>query len=118
MHAQCIKGDEMNSNDRANADATSDDLQVQATEMASALRMLKPNAVFRKNQLFSLLYPTIVELLKNNVTQKAILGLLQEKGLKLHPARFKELMAAEADPVAQGCKTPADDTGYKQEGHA
>ena len=111
MHAQCIKGDEMNSNDRANADATSDDLQVQATEMASALRMLKPNAVFRKNQLFSLLYPTIV-------TQKAILGLLQEKGLKLHPARFKELMAAEADPVAQGCKTPADDTGYKQEGHA
>jgi hypothetical protein len=72
------------------------DVQTQAADMVSALRTLKPNAQHRKSQLFSMLYPVIVELLENNVTQKAILELLQTKGLKLHPARFKELMAAEA----------------------
>jgi hypothetical protein len=76
-------------------DAVSDDVAMQAADMEVALRGLKPKLQHRKNQLFSLLYPVIVELLAKNVTQKSILEALQAKGLKLHPARFKELMAAE-----------------------
>jgi len=73
------------------------DVNAQADDMVSALRTLKPKAQHRKSQLFSLLYPVIVELLENNITQKSILEMLEEKGLKLHPSRFKELMAAEAE---------------------
>ena len=73
------------------------DISAQADEMASALRTLKPKVQHRRTQLFSLLYPVIVELLENNITQKSILEMLEEKGLKLHPSRFKELMAAEAE---------------------
>lgn len=75
---------------------TNEDVHAHAADIASALRSLTPNEQHRKNQLFSLLYPVIVEMLEQNVTQKAILKTLEEKGLKLHPARFKELMAAEA----------------------
>lgn len=67
-----------------------------AADITAALRNLKPNELHRKNQLFSLLYPVIVEMLEQSVTQKAILKKLEEMGLKLHPSRFKELMAAEA----------------------
>lgn len=73
-----------------------DDLQMQAADIAAALRSLKPNPQRRKNELFSLLYPVILEMLRQNVTQKAILEKLEEMGLKLHPSRFKELMAAAA----------------------
>jgi len=73
-----------------------DDVQAHAANIASALRSLKPNEQRRKNQLFSLLYPVIVEMLAQNITQKSILEKLDEMGLKLHPSRFKELMAAEA----------------------
>ncbi|WP_303748454.1 hypothetical protein [Stenotrophomonas pigmentata] len=73
-----------------------DDLQTQADSIADALRSLKPNEQHRKSQLFSLLYPVISDLLQHNVTQKSILEKLGEMGLKLHPARFKELMAAQA----------------------
>ena len=75
---------------------THDDVQAHAANIASALRGLKPNEQRRKNQLFSLLYPVIVEMLAHNVTQKSILEKLNEMGLKLHPSRFKELMSAEA----------------------
>lgn len=71
-----------------------------AADIAAALRSLKPNEQHRKNQLFSLLYPVIVEMLEQNVTQKSILKKLEEMGLKLHPSRFKELMAAEAKVAA------------------
>lgn len=72
-----------------------------AADIAAALRNLKPNEQHRKNQLFSLLYPVIVEMLGQNVTQKAVLEKLEEMGLKLHPSRFKELMtaAAKANPA-------------------
>lgn len=86
----------MNSNEHTSTGRDLSGVQAQAAEMAAALRTLKPNANHQKNQLFSLLFPVIVELLQNNVTQKAILEMLRSKGLKLHPARFKELMAAEA----------------------
>ena len=84
------------------------DIHAQAAEMASALRTLKPNAQHRKNQLFSLVYPVILELIKKNVTQKAILEKLEEMGLKLHPSRFKELMAAAAK-VTAGDATAEED---------
>jgi hypothetical protein len=71
------------------------DVQAQAADITTALRSLQPNENHRKNQLFSLLYPVIVEMLALNVTQKSILEMLETKGLKLHPGRFKELMAAQ-----------------------
>lgn len=79
---------------------TNHDVQADAADIAAALRSLKPNAQHRKSQIFSLLYPVIVEMLAKNVTQKSILKKLEEMGLKLHPSRFKELMAVEASASA------------------
>lgn len=79
---------------------TNHDVQTHAADIAAALRSLKPNEQHRKNQLFSLLYPVIVEMLEQSVTQKAILKKLEEMGLKLHPSRFKELMVSEAKASA------------------
>jgi len=79
---------------------TNHDVQMHADDIAAALRSLKPNEQHRKNQLFSLLYPVIVEMLEQSVTQKAILEKLNEMGLKLHPSRFKEMMATEANASA------------------
>ena len=73
-----------------------EDVQTQANRMATALRTLKPNPKHQKSQLFTQLYPVIVELLEGNVTQKAILNMLATQGLKLHPARFKEMLSSEA----------------------
>lgn len=86
---------------------TNDDMQVQVADIAAALRTLKPNPQHRKNQLFSLLYPVILEMLEQNVTQKSILEILETKGLKLHPSRFKELMDAEA-------KAPNSETTFEE----
>lgn len=88
--------------------STNDDVQAHAANIASALRSLKPNEQRRKNQLFSLLYPVIVEMLAQNVTQKSVLEKLSEMGLKLHPSRFKELMAAEAKANAGETVTEED----------
>lgn len=77
-----------------------DDIRTQAADIAAAIRNLKPNQKHRKNQMFSLLYPAILEMMGKSVTQKSILQLLEAKGLKLHPSRFKELMAAQANPNA------------------
>lgn len=77
-----------------------DDIQAQADEITAAMRALAPNKKHRKTQLFTLLYPAIVEMLAKNVTQKSILELLQTSGLKLHPARFKELLKAESEAAS------------------
>ena len=69
------------------------DGHAQAADIAAALRSLKPTRQHHNSQLFATLYPVIVEMLDQKVTQKAILRTLGEHGLKLHPARFKELMA-------------------------
>jgi len=76
------------------------DIQAHAADIAAALRSLAPNEQHRKNQLFELLRPVILEMLEQKVTQKSILKKLEEMGLKLHPARFKELMASEAKATA------------------
>lgn len=80
-----------------NGSSNHGDLDTTARNVADKLKTLQPNAKHRKNQLFGLLYPTIVEMLEQRVTQKAILEVLASEGLKLHPARFKELMSAEAE---------------------
>lgn len=90
----------MTTTERDTAGTVCVDIHEQAAEMTSALRSLKPNPQRRKNQLFLLLYPVILEMLGQNVTQKAILKKLEEMGLKLHPSRFKELMAAAAKATA------------------
>lgn len=87
---------------------TNQDVQAHAADIAAALRGLQPKEQHRKNQLFSLLYPVILEMLGQNVTQKAILEKLEEMGLKLHPSRFKELMAAAAK-VTAGDATAEED---------
>lgn len=89
---------------------TSEELQAHAADIVAALRSLKPNEKHRKSQLFSLLYPVIVEMIAQNVTQKAILEKLKEMGLKLHPSRFNEMMAAEEIKVAANASEMADGT--------
>jgi hypothetical protein len=84
---------------------TNDEIETLAADMKVAIRNLKPNMQHRKNQLFTLLYPAIVEMIAKNVTHKAILKTLEEKGLKLHPSRFKELMAANANPTGRAAVT-------------
>jgi len=69
------------------------DAQAHASDIAAALRGLKPNRQHHNYQIFTILYPVIIEMLEQKVTQKAILKTLEQHGLKLHPARFKELMA-------------------------
>jgi hypothetical protein len=73
-----------------------EDFRTQAKRMVAALRTLKPNRQRQTSELFSELYPVIAELLRSKVTQKAIIEQLAKDGLKLHPARFKELLAQEA----------------------
>lgn len=84
-----------------------EDIQAQAVDIATALRSLKPSPQQRKNQLFCLLYPVILEMLDQNVTQKAILEKLEEMGLKLHPSRFKEWMTAHGN--AKVCEADAQE---------
>lgn len=64
--------------------------------VAAELRSLKPNRLHLKRQKFKQLYPIIVEMLEKHITQKSILAILAKRDLKLHPAVFKEWMAAEA----------------------
>ena len=63
--------------------------------MLAALDALGPGKQQQKTALFSKLYPGILDAMMRNVPQKLILAELQRFGLKLHPARFKEMLAAE-----------------------
>lgn len=83
------------------ASSNQTDLDTTARAAVDKLKALQPNVQHRKNQLFGLLYPTIVEMLDRKVTQKAILEVLASEGLKLHPARFKELISAEAEKLSR-----------------
>ena len=76
---------------------TGETLETQVDRYTEALLTLQPQAKHQKNELFTRLYPTIVALLSKHVSQKAILDMLQTQGLKLHPSRFKALMAAHAE---------------------
>jgi|JI8StandDraft_2_1071088.scaffolds.fasta_scaffold64622_1 hypothetical protein len=56
------------------------------------LLQLKPKAAHDKERMFAGLYEDIRRMLDEKVTQRDILQLLAEHGLKLSPTRFKELM--------------------------
>ncbi|MEL1263063.1 hypothetical protein [Pseudoxanthomonas putridarboris] len=87
-----------------------ENVEDQARRFKEALLTLQPKAQHQKTELFTLLHPTIVELLNRHVSQKAILDMLQAQGLKLHPSRFKALMAAHAEVCTQpGSQQVAED---------
>lgn len=88
----------------------SNDGPAEAADIAAALRSLKPNRQHHNAQLFATLHPVIVEMLDQKVTQKAILKTLAEHGLKLHPARFKELMAISPKSGGDGLHADAGTT--------
>lgn len=62
----------------------------------AALDSLEASRTQQKNDLFVNAYPGIVRAIVRNVPQKKILIELERLGLKLHPARFKEMMNLEA----------------------
>ena len=85
--------------------SNNEDVQADPDDIAAALRNLKPNRQQCVIHLFSQLYPVIREMLDQKVTQKAILEVLETKGLKLHPSRFKALMSAEASAHSNSITT-------------
>lgn len=97
----------MKNNDTVTREAN-EDIEAQARRCTDALLTLQPKAQHQKTQLFTLLYPTIVELLGKHVSQKAILDMLQAQGLKLHPSRFKALMDAHAAGAHNESSDPAE----------
>lgn len=76
------------------------DLMEQINRCAAALDALQASPRHQVADKFALLYPKILELRGRKVTQKAILEVLAANGLKLHPARFKELMDLQANAIA------------------
>lgn len=87
------------------------DLAAKALQAKEALLTLQPKVQHQKTELFTLLYPTIVELLNKHVSQKAILDMLQTQGLKLHPSRFKALMADHAKAAESSQAQRLDEEG-------
>ena len=91
------------------------DRHAQAADIAAALRSLKPTRQHHNSQLLATLYPVIVEMLDQKVTQKAILKTLADHGLKLHPARFKELMANARSSTCEAAEVTDDATSTATE---
>lgn len=87
----------MNLNQNTNARAVSS-LDAESTSMLERIKadllQLKPNARHQKQMMFAELLPIIVQMRSMRVPQRAILDALASHGLKLHPARFKELLDA------------------------
>jgi hypothetical protein len=76
-------------------DAQADDRRAQ---LAAALEHADSNRQERKQSLFREAYDLIVPAMARKVPQKTILAALEDKyGLKLHPARFRELLDAETE---------------------
>jgi len=61
------------------------------------LLQLKPKAAHDKELTFAGLYKEIRQMLAEKVTQRDILQLLADHGVKLSPTRFKELMQKYSD---------------------
>jgi hypothetical protein len=76
-------------------DTNSQMQQTSVERIAAALNSLKPNPKRQKEEMFTQLFPIIRERLKEKVTRAAILEIFEAHGLKLHPARFNELMQVE-----------------------
>jgi hypothetical protein len=68
---------------------------------------LEPNRRQMKASAFTAAYPAIRRAINRGVTQKAILKLLAEAGIKLHPARYKAMMA---EAASRSNSTPLADS--------
>lgn len=66
-----------------------------AGDLLKALDGLQPCERHSNVALFAAAYPGIEQAIARGVTQKAIILELQRFNLKLHPARFKEMLFAE-----------------------
>ncbi len=64
--------------------------------ISAALRALQPRRQSATEMVFSKVYPDIVETLQRNVPKRALISALKDVGLKLSPAKFNALLAAEA----------------------
>lgn len=67
----------------------------EAGDLLKALDALQPGGQQKKDALFVEAYPGIVRAIVRKVPQKDILAALSCSGLKLHPARYKEMLEAE-----------------------
>jgi hypothetical protein len=75
--------------------------KIDVDALLTALDALEPSMQQGKHAMFSKLYPSIVRALARNVPQKKIISELEQLGLKLHPTRFKTMLAAEAKALAE-----------------
>lgn len=66
-------------------------------DLAARIDALEPNKQQLKASAFSSAYPAIRRAIDRGVTQRAVLKLLADAGIKLHPARYKTMMADEAN---------------------
>lgn len=71
-------------------------ITVAPMEIIHALDALEPNKKQKKSALFAEAYPSIIRAIAREVSQKTIIETLANKGLKLHPVRFKEMLSTEA----------------------
>lgn len=70
------------------------------------LLKLKPKPTHGKEQAFAGLYADIQHLMAEKVTQRDILAVLASHGVKLSPARFKELLRKHSgEPVSNASRT-------------
>lgn len=67
------------------------------TGLLARIDALEPNQRQMKASAFTAAYPAIRRAIDRGVTQKAVLKLLADAGIKLHPARYKAMMVEEAN---------------------
>lgn len=65
-------------------------------DLEGRIDALEPNKRQIKATAFSSAYPAIRRAIDRGVTQRAILKLLSDAGIKVHPARYKTMIADEA----------------------
>ncbi|WP_019139873.1 hypothetical protein [Noviherbaspirillum massiliense] len=66
-----------------------------AEDLLTALDALHPAEQQQKHDLFAKAYPGIMRAIARKVPQKDILAALSRSGLKLHPVRYREMLAEE-----------------------
>lgn len=64
-------------------------------QLQNAINALQPREQFQAESIFSQVYPLVEQALARGVTQKSIIDQLKSHELKLHAAKFKELLEKE-----------------------
>ena len=72
------------------------DRGTEITAISAALRALQPRRQSTNEVLFCKVYPDILEALQRNVPKRTLIAALKDVGLRLSPAKFNALLAAEA----------------------